>query len=56
MVVDRVPPTICLTLPEWRSMQGRNFVIFFLFERKGGQVIAEESFKSRGPVSLSLWW
>jgi hypothetical protein len=25
--VDRVPPTICLTLPACRSMQGRNLVM-----------------------------
>ena len=28
--IDKVPPTICLTDPAWRSMQGRNIVIFFL--------------------------
>ena len=27
----RVEPTICLTEPEWRSMQGRKRVIVFLF-------------------------
>ena len=32
--VVRVPPTICLTEPEWRSMQGRNLVI--LLGGKGG--------------------
>ena len=24
---SKVPPTICFTLPSWRSMHGRNFVI-----------------------------
>lgn len=27
LVLVRVPPTICFTWPEWRSMQGRNRVI-----------------------------
>lgn len=31
----RVPPMICLTWPEWRSMQGRNLVIFFGEARLG---------------------
>lgn len=33
---ERVPPTICLTAPAWRSMQGRKRVIVFSFGFLGG--------------------
>lgn len=31
-VVLRVPPTICFTIPSWRSMHGRNVDLFLVVE------------------------
>lgn len=41
VVLSRVPPTICLTWPACRSMQGRKRVIFFFLFRVSSRFVFE---------------